>query len=100
MITCSIIGLYRAVLCQDWSCASLCQEVSDNGYGPCLQQSYDQSTGDVPVDNDQQSTSPVCALCEVSHSHMGKVGTWQSTQAYDVHVVSVGQDHLPLYAYV
>ena len=33
---------------------------------------------------DQQSMSPVCALCEVSHSHKGKVSTWQSTQACDV----------------
>ena len=48
-----------------------------------LQQSYDQSTGDLPVD-DQQSISPVCVLCEVSHSHKGKVSIWQSTQACEV----------------
>ena len=59
--------------------------VADNGSRMvlALQQSYDQSTDDLPVD-DQQSMSPVCALCEVSHSHKGKVSTWQSTQACDV----------------
>ena len=46
-------------------------------YGPCL-----QSTGDLP--GDQQSMSPVCALCEVSRPHMSIVSTWQSMQARDI----------------
>ena len=41
-----------------------------------------QSMGDLL--DDQQSTSPVFALCEVSRPHMSTVSTWQSMQACDV----------------